>query len=38
MVMQQLIEAETVMAYCSRTKVAYYTDRNWQIQLLCGSA
>ncbi len=25
------------MSDCSRTVVARYTDRNWQIRLLCGS-
>lgn len=28
----------SMMGYCSRTLVACYTDNNWQIQFLYGSA
>jgi hypothetical protein len=34
----QLIETTTSMAYSSRTPVACYTDRKWQIRFIYGSA
>ena len=34
----QLIETATARAYCTRTVLAYCTDRNGQIRLFCGFA
>ena len=31
-------ETPTILALCSDNPMACYTDRNWQIRFLCGSA
>jgi hypothetical protein len=34
----KIIEQEMFLTYSSEISMTYYTDRLWQIRLLCGSA